>query len=142
MVVDNAPFTGSLSQLIELRRGLVESYFSVTDDLFGNSMYLLEFQKKIIDAGHWEAYNYYLFCQCFPDEFEAWYSADSAPLDAFIAWFNNEPFSLGNGRSVDLMQIYDNYRPLDMTQALLIQASLLTDADEGGNGLLKQKGDE
>lgn len=120
-------FTGSLAQLIEVRKGLVEYYFSVTDGLYGNSMYLLEFLKKVIDAGHWEAYNYFLFMPCFPEAVAAWYSADSTPLEAFLSWYNNAPYTLGDGRSVDPMQIFNNYRPIDLPQALRIQADLLTD---------------
>lgn len=127
LLAEKVPFTGSLSQLIEVRKGLVEHYFSVTDDLYGNSMYLLEFLKKIIDEGHWEAYNYFIFLPCFPDAFKAWYSANSAALDAFVNWYNKAPYKLGDGRSVDPMQIYNNYRPLDLPQALQIQAALLTD---------------
>ena len=135
MFMEKVLFTGSLSQLIEVRRGLVENYFSVTDNLYGSSMYLLEFQKKIIDAGHWDAYNYFLFMPCFPEEFEAWYSADNAPLDSFIDWYNNAPFILGDGRSVNPMQIFDHYRPVDMMESLTLQYKLLggtaSDDDEG-----------
>lgn len=127
LFVEKVPFTGSLPQLIEVRRGLVENYFSVTDDLYGNSMYLLEFQKKIIDAGHWEAYNYFLFEPCFPEAFEAWYSVNRVLFEAFVKWYNNAPYSLGDGRTVDPMQIFDNYRPIDLPQALRIQAELLKD---------------
>lgn len=126
LMADKEPFTCSLPQLIEIRRGLVESYFSATDNLYGSSMYLLEFQKKIIDAGHWDAYNYFLFMLNFPEEFKAWYSADSAPLQEFIDWYNKAPFTLGDGRSVNPMQIYDHYRPTDMIQAIMIQGKLLT----------------
>lgn len=108
---------------------MVENYFEVTDNLYGNSMYLLEFQKKIIDAGHWDAYNYFLFMLSFPDEFAEWYEENSAALEAFIDWYNNDPYSLGEGRTVNPMQIYDNYQPISLMEALKIQAELLTDGD-------------
>ncbi|MDE6715349.1 MAG: hypothetical protein K2J74_02580 [Muribaculaceae bacterium] len=127
MLLEKEAFVGSLPQLIEIRKGLVETYFSVTDNLYGNSMYLLEFQKEVIDAGHWEAYNYFLFMHNFPEEFNAWYSADSAPLDAFIEWYNKAPYTLGDGRSVDPIQIYNNYRNIDLLQSLQIQAKLIID---------------
>lgn len=129
LFLEKIPFTCSLSQLIEIRKGAVENYFTVTDDLYGNSMYLLEFQKQIIEAGHWEAYNYFLFMQCFPEEFEEWYSANSAALDSFIDWYNNSPYTLGEGKSVDPMQIFNSYRPIDLAESLKIQATLLLDED-------------
>lgn len=128
------PFTCNIQQLIEIRKGLVENYYSITDNIYGNSMYLLEFQKQVIDAGHWDAYNYYLFMDCYPEEFEEWYSSNSEVLDAFIEWYNNAPFRLGDGRSVDPIQIYKSYRPIDLLKAIEIQARLIADGkDSDGN---------
>lgn len=127
LITEKKPFDCSLSQLIEIRKGAVEAYYKVTDNMYGSSMYLLEFQKKIIDAGHWEAYNYFLFMPTFPDEFEAWYSADRAPMDAFIEWYNNATYTLGDGRSVDPMQIFNHYQPVDLFRSLQIQSQLIID---------------
>lgn len=126
---EKTPFTGSLSQLIEIRKGLVKNYFAITDNLYGNSMYLLEFQKKVIDAGHWDAYNYFLFLQCFPEEFVQWYEVNSDKFDEFVDWYNNDPFTLGDGRSVNPMQIFNNYRQIDFSEALEIQYKLLTEGE-------------
>ena len=125
MFLEKEPFTCSLQQLIEIRKGLVEAYFDATDNLYGNSMYLLEFQKKIIEAGHWDAYNCFLFMQCFPEEFEEWYSTNSNAFEAFVDWYNTSPFTLGDGRSVDPMQIYNSYRPIDLLESFQIQAKLI-----------------
>lgn len=128
MFMDKEPFTGSLPQLIELRRGAVEAYYSATDNIYGSSMYLLEFQKKVIDAGHWEAYNYYILGPGYDDDvFGDWYEAHEEEFDAFVEWYNAAPFRLGDGRSVDPRQIYDHYRPVDLMQAMTIQAGLLID---------------
>ncbi len=88
-------------------------------------MYLLEFQRKVIEAGHWNAYNYYLFMMSHPDEFDQWYDTNSEKLDAFIEWYNQAPFTLGDGRSVDPMQILNSHSPLNIFQTLMIQADLL-----------------
>lgn len=130
MFMEKNQFTGSISQLIEVRKGLVEAYFTITDNLYGSSMYLLEFQKKIIDAGHWDAYNYFLFMQCYPEEFKEWYSANSEIFDEFLQWYNNDPYKLGEGRSVNQLQIFDSYRQLDMFESLRVQAKLLMDSDQ------------
>ncbi len=126
MQIQKVPFTCSLPELIELRKGIVDNYYAATDNLYGSSMYLLEFQKKIIEAGHWDAYNYFLFMQTFPDEVGQWYADHESDLFAFIEWFNADHFTLGDGRSVDILQIYNHYRPLTLPEALRIQASLLT----------------
>ncbi|MDE6383899.1 MAG: hypothetical protein K2K79_06075 [Paramuribaculum sp.] len=127
MQLKKIPFTANIQQLIDLRRGAVENYYSATGNLFGSSMYLLEFQKKIIDAGHWDAYNYFLFMPSNPEEFGEWYESHSDELNAFIDWYNNDPYILGDGRSVDIMQIYNHYRPITLPEALRIQASLVAD---------------
>ena len=127
MFFEHTPFTGTLPQLSELRRGAVETYWSVTDNLYGNGMYLLEFQKKVIDAGHWDAYNYFIFSGCYPEEFDTWYEEHEEEFDSFVNWYNNAPFTLGDGRSVDPRQIYSCYRPVGLLDVVRIQADLLID---------------
>ncbi len=127
MYDEKTPFTGSVQQLMDIRKGLVETYYSVTDNLYGNSMYLLEYQKQVIDAGHWAAYNYFIFGSCYPDEYAHWCDTHVNEIKAFAKWYGNTPFKLGDGRSVDVRQIYNCYRPLSMLEALTIQSKLLTD---------------
>lgn len=130
MFDEKIQFTCDLKQLIEIRKGLVETYFSVTDNLYGNSMYLLEFQKQVIDAGHWDAYNYYLFGVCYPEEFERWISSNRRAFEGFADWYNKSPYTLGNGRSVDINQIYNSYKPLSFIESMMIQGKLLTGGDD------------
>lgn len=120
-------FVGTVDQLIELRYNIVESYYKVCKNLFGKSMYLIEFQKKIIDAGHWDAYNYFIFGDAAPEEFERWHEQHSDAYDAFVDWYNADPFCLGDGRSVGERSIYDNCKPMDMMESLMIQGGLLVD---------------
>lgn len=117
-------FTMSLPQLIELRRGIVENYFSITDDMYGDSMYLLEYQKKIIDAGYWEAYNYFLFADVFTEEFDGWIESNEDSLRAFSSWYEGNRFQLGDGRSVSVGQIYGHYPSFDLAKALKLMHDL------------------
>ena len=130
MLSDSILFTGTLPQLIDVRKGVLEAYFSLDESgLYGNSMYLFDFQKKVIDAGHWEAYNYYLFKPVFEAEFDEWLENNEEAFDAFVDWYNEAPFRLGDGRSVNPLQIYDSYQPMDFLKALQIQAKLATGSD-------------
>lgn len=122
------PFQCSIAQLAALRKGIVETYFSVTDNLYGNSMYLLPFQKSVIDAGHWDAYNFFLFRNVCPDEFSAWYAENSDKFDAFIDWYNADPFILDASRTVSSIEIFRDYRKISLFESFFIQAGLLTDA--------------
>ena len=93
-------------------------------------MYLLEFQKRIIDAGHWDAYNYFLFSPCYPEEFEKWFETHDKELEKFVNWFNNTGYRLGDGRSVDYIQIFNSYRPLNIIESLMIQSELLSETEK------------
>jgi len=50
---------------------------------------LITYQKKILDAGHWEAYNMWLFRKGNDEEFQAWIEKNEDKFDAFVDWFNN-----------------------------------------------------
>lgn len=123
---DKTPIRWTLGQLTEIRKGIVEAYFSEFADYYGDSMYLLEYQKKIIDAGHWDAYNCFLFMDSFPDESEEWYSSNSEAMDSFIKWYNAAPFRLGDGRTVDPFQIKNPSRTVDLKEWFQLQARLVS----------------
>ncbi len=128
------PFIGSIEQLTALRGGILETYFELTDNLYGNSMYLFPFQKSVMEAGHWEAYNYYLFRNVCPEEFEAWgkNQDNSDKLSAFIQWYKSSPFNLDAERSVSRLTVFRDFRKLNFMEALTIQAALLTDKKDFG----------
>ena len=120
------PFTGSLKQLIALRKGIVENYFKITDNLYGNSMYLFPYLKSLIDAGHWEAYNFYLFGAQFPEDMMAWMEANPGKIDEFADWFQKHPFSLGASHTVSDRQIGRDSRKLNLVEAMMISACLMS----------------
>lgn len=125
-VAHKKPFSATIAQLIELRRGIVEAYFACTDNLYGNSMYLLPFSKSVIDAGHWEAYNYFIFDSCVPDEYNAWIKENEEKMMAFVDWYNQQPFTLDATHTVGVGQIYSDYRPLNLVESLAVQSDLIT----------------
>lgn len=125
MAVVDKEFTGSIAQLAELRKGIVESYFSTAKNYYGNAMYLLPFQKKVIDAGHWEAYNYFIFGQAFSEEFNEWYSNNSDKFNDFVDWYNNDPFKLDSTHTVGIDSIYRDCERLNTIGTLMFHANLL-----------------
>ncbi len=129
MTVARESFEATMPQLIELRRGITETYFEATDNLYGNSMYLLPFWKSVIDAGHWDAYNYFIFSDVFPDESSAWIRDNREALNGFIDWYNESPFTLDKTHTVGAGEIYRDYRPLDVAEAFLLQYDLLKPAE-------------
>lgn len=111
--------------LADLRRAIIDVYYKGTDNLFGDSMYLLEFQRAVIEAGHWDAYNHWLFINAYPEEGAAYFEANPDALDAFAAWYGNAPYSLGDSRTVGLLSITDHERRLTMIEALRLCSDLL-----------------
>lgn len=111
----------SLESLTLLRRYMVEAYFDVADNYFGNGLYLLEFQKKIIDAGHWDAYNWFLFSQSLPFDANIWMTIHKDELVAFVNWFNDEKnrFLLGDGRSVSKFLAPKYARKMTMIESFM-----------------------
>jgi len=57
---------------------------------------LFEYQKKIKDAGHMEAYNYWLLMKGNEDTYEEWQKKNSDKMDAFIEWFKANPMVIND----------------------------------------------
>lgn len=105
-------FVGSIPQLAKLRRAAVEAYFANGRNLFGNSMYLLEYQKKVIDAGHWDAYNYFLFSATDQADTAAWLADNEEKFRDFAHWYSHNPLTLDKQHTVGFNTILDNTTPL------------------------------
>lgn len=120
----------SFTYLIEMRRKMVENYFELTDDYFGKGMYLLQFEKKVIDAGHWEAYNYFIFSEALTYYCETWFVDHREDYNKFIDWYNDgNIFKLEDGRSVGELSSLNYARPLGLMEGLLLTSVLTVDED-------------
>lgn len=82
-----------IGNLAALRFKFLESV--VDDGNIKNMPALIQYQKKIIDAGHWDAYNMWLFCAGNEKEFDMWLKNHYSETEAFVEWFNNNNFQLG-----------------------------------------------
>lgn len=133
MVNEKLPIDlSSLSTLTTLRKYMVEEYFKVTNNLFGNGMYLLEYQKAVIDAGHWDAYNWYIFNESLEFECETWRLTHEDEIYKFAEWYEENEFKLGDGKSVCRTQVQEYARPLNLIEAIMIQGGLISDSDKEG----------
>ena len=64
---------------------------------------LVRRQQVIFDAGHFEAYNYWLFQSARPDEFNKWRSTHEAEYQAWLDWQAKNPFVI---RTPDFQRPY------------------------------------
>lgn len=55
---------------------------------------LLDYQKQILEAGHFEAYSFWLHSRGDAKEFEAWYDKNEALFKDFVKWFTTNPLKL------------------------------------------------
>jgi hypothetical protein len=56
---------------------------------------LFNYQKKVKDAGHIEAYNHWILMKGNEDGFEKWHSENEEKWDNFVKWFTD------NGLKID-----------------------------------------
>lgn len=65
---------------------------TVADSLVGSddNLPLFNFQKKVIEAGFWKAYNIFIYRQAFPAEYEAFMTDEENvnQLNTFMTWYN------------------------------------------------------
>lgn len=62
---------------------------------------LFEYQKKIKDLGHMEAYNYWILMQGDKYEYMNWEMANQEKWDAFVDWFGNNPIEINERNKFD-----------------------------------------
>lgn len=125
-------FTGTISQMAELRKGVIERICMLDEEfgLYGKGMYLFPFLKRIIDAGYWEAYNYYFFGSTCPDEYDEWIMEHEQNLDDFIDWYNQSPFALDEENRVGINTINLYSKPLTIIEAMSAISKVIKEVKE------------
>jgi hypothetical protein len=54
---------------------------------------LVKWQNSVIEAGHFEAYHYWLFEGARPEEFREWLAANQAQFDGWLQWHSKNKFN-------------------------------------------------
>lgn len=81
--------------LDKIRTTFIENYFQMEyHKTYPNELY--NYQKKIIDAGHFEAYNHWILMKGDEDEFDLWYSENKDKYEKFINWFTDHKLELND----------------------------------------------
>lgn len=77
---------------------LVEDRYAFLTECFAdgaNQKYLFpifKYQQKVLEAGHWEAYNMWLLRKGNDDEFSDWINANEDKFNAFAEWYSKNNF--------------------------------------------------
>lgn len=100
MVYESAMAIGSANEksvdidaLNRIRAGAL-SYFISMDSKSPLKNLLFDYQKTIKDAGHLEAYNYWILSQGDNEKFAAWQAVNKDKWDAFAKWFTTNPLKI------------------------------------------------
>lgn len=95
----------NLATLNKMRTNFVDNYNNGKFNVDYPNI-LFEYQKKIKDAGHMEAYNYWLLMKGNEDEYNAWMKDpdNAAKMDAFIEWFKTNPLKISDNHKFSRFQ--------------------------------------
>jgi tetratricopeptide (TPR) repeat protein len=95
-----APGTGALISGIHLgnlhqcRQLHLQNWFAKAESAKAYPCLLFDHHQKLVDSGHFEAYNYWLFSQGEPKAFETWLAANPKAFDQFAEWLRQNPLKL------------------------------------------------
>ena len=76
----------NMASLDRIRTGFLQSYFNNGYNKSHPNI-LFDFQKKIMDEGHMEAYNYWILMMGDEEGFSKWQSENKNKWDNFVNWF-------------------------------------------------------
>ena len=80
----------TLAELTAIRRRFLENYDNKKGKYDKFSFLLFDFQKDILDAGHWDAYNMFTLREGRPEEFKAWQPDHDPDMIAFLKFMTGE----------------------------------------------------
>jgi tetratricopeptide (TPR) repeat protein len=83
----------TLSTLDRIRTKFLEFYYKKEFDK-SNPNVLFEYQNTVKDAGHLEAYNYWLLRMGDEESFKSWRAANQEKWKSFADWYNNHELQL------------------------------------------------
>jgi tetratricopeptide (TPR) repeat protein len=84
-----------LQSLNSIRSSFVDNYFNNGHHKnYPNALF--SYQKTVKDAGHMDAYNYWILMKGDTDEFVKWKNENKEKWDSFITWFTNNPLKIND----------------------------------------------
>ncbi len=84
-----------LASLNRIRTKFTTSYFKDGhNEKYPNVLF--EFQKRVMDEGHMEAYNYWILNQGDEEEFTKWHEENEEKWTNFIEWFTENPMEVSD----------------------------------------------
>ena len=85
--------TNSLASLNYLRKNFIHLWYDQKKDKDYPNI-LFDYQKKLLDAGHFEAFNYWFLMKGNEDEFVKWYKQNETKFNDFANWYFENPIKI------------------------------------------------
>jgi tetratricopeptide (TPR) repeat protein len=84
-----------LNSLDRIRGRFIDFYYNKNfDKKYPNVLF--EYQKRVKEAGHMEAYNHWILMMGDENSFNTWQTSNSDKWTAFVKWFSDNPLKLDN----------------------------------------------
>ena len=80
-----------LNTLVQIRKKFITEFYANFSD-FNNVLF--DYHKKIIEAGHFEAYNYWLFAYGNNAQANKWVKENKGKWDSFLKWKKENPIKI------------------------------------------------
>lgn len=108
-----------------LREDGLSFYSIILKDFFDNRMELMNYQSKVLKAGHWIAYNYFTMGYAYPEELREWMTKNEEKMRKFLKWLRKNPIVLNEKHTVSPYQQKENPPRISDIQAIMLQSLLL-----------------
>lgn len=84
-----------INSLDRIRKNFVETYLKNGNDKKYPNI-LLDYQNKVLQAGHLEAYNHWILMKGDEEAFGVWHTSNSEKWDNFVKWFTDNGLEVDN----------------------------------------------
>jgi hypothetical protein len=94
-----------VKEIIKIREQFIKNWFGKKyNNIFPNIVF--DFQKKFLDSGNFEAYNYWLFDVADKNEFEKWQNQNMKKFKSFLNELQKNPLKLDKNNTL-LRSMYE-----------------------------------
>lgn len=80
-----------LKTLVDIRKRFITEFYASYPD-FDNVLF--DYHKQLINAGHFEAYNYWLFAYGASDQANKWIKQNQSKWNSFLKWMEANPLKI------------------------------------------------
>src|SRR5690554_6052079 len=83
----------NIKTLVDIRTRFIRNFYTQSH-AFKNLLF--DYHKKLIDNGHFEAYNYWLFAYGNSTEASKWITQNKGQYDSFLKWMESNPIKINS----------------------------------------------